>query len=387
MMPVMAARGDVHLDEKVECARSLRALILKHRDETDEARRLAQPVVEALAELGILRAMVPRAAGGEEWDLPTAMRVIEELSTVDGAVGWVAGVGGGVNGIFGGWLPARVARSVFSGDPIGLCAGSGLRSGRASRVEGGYLLTGRWSFASSARHAAWFLAGYDLEGDDTPLEGVPVLFVPARNVSVVDTWHVGGMRGTGSHDFRVSETFVPSAHAANPASDAPQHPGPLYRLPLTLTVGSGLGPLALGMARGAVDCFVELMAAKTDRRTGARLGGRLTVQERLAQAEAAIRSGRAFLYEVADDVWGTVSSGGRISDRQVALFRMANTNAMESGARAIDLVYHAAGMDSVYVSSLMERFFRDIHVASQHRHASPEEMYQAGQVLLNGAQA
>ena len=141
------------------------------------------------------------------------------------------------------------------------------------------------------------------------------------------------------------------------------------------------------MARGAVDCFVELMTAKTDRRIGTKLADRLTVQERLAQAEAAIRSARAFLYEAANDLWSTVRGAGQLSEREVALFSLANMHAMASGARAIDLVYHAAGTSGIFTSSLLERFFRDIHVATQHRLGSPEEMYQAGKVLLTVADA
>ena len=383
-----ATTGGLTLGEKIAQARSLRALILKHRDETDEARRLAQPVVEAMAELGIFRAMVPLEAGGEEWDLPAFMRVIEELSMVDGAVGWVGGVGGGVNAIVSGWLSSDAARSVYSADPVGLSAGTFFRGGRARPVDGGYILSGRWSFASAAPHAAWFIAGYHLDagGGSAPPGAMPALIVQALDVSIVDTWSVGGMRGTGSHDFCVGDVFVPSDYAADPVTDPPRHQGPLYRLPFRLTLGSGLGPLALGMARGAVDCFTELMALKKDRRAGASLGDRLTVQERLAQAEAAVRSARAFLYEMAHDVWGTVCESRPLSDRQVALFQLANMNATASGARAIDLVYHAAGTSGIFTSSLLERFFRDIHVATQHRHGSPEEMYQAGQVLLSTAQ-
>jgi alkylation response protein AidB-like acyl-CoA dehydrogenase len=370
--------------EKVERARSLRALIREHRGETDQARRLAQPVVEALAELGVFRALVPVRAGGEAWDLPTWMRVVEELSTVDGSVGWVAFVG--ANGLASGWLGPDAAQAVFGGDPIGLVAGAGARGGRAKRVDGGYVLTGRWSFASAAPHAAWFLAGYDLasEEDGASLKGLPVMLLPARDVSIVDTWQVGGLRGTGSHDFRVDEAFVPDAYVANPGLDPPRDPGPWYRLPVVLALGIGLGPVALGMARGAVDCFVEVMGRKTDG-TGARHSDRLTVQERLAQAEAVVRSARAFLYEAADDAWRTVSASGQLSDRQAALLRLANMHAMASGARAIDLVYHAAGTSGIFTSSLLERFFRDVHVATQHRLSSPEEMYRVGQVLLSAA--
>ena len=185
----------------------------------------------------------------------------------------------------------------------------------------------------------------------------------------------------------MDEVFVPDAFAANPGTEPPRYSGPLYRIPLGVTVGTGLGPLALGMARGAIDCFTDMMALKIDRRSGTRLADRLTVQERLAQAEAAVRSARAFLYEAVDDLWSTVCASQAPSDRQIAVFRMANMNATASGARAIDLLYHAAGTSGIFTSSLLERFFRDVHVATQHRHANPEELYQVGQVLLSEAQA
>jgi alkylation response protein AidB-like acyl-CoA dehydrogenase len=377
------------LREKVQQARALRPLILEHRDESDEERRLAQPVVEALVELGAFRAVIPRAAGGEEWDWLTFMRVVEELSSVDGAVGWTMGVGGGVGGIVSGWLSADAARAVFSSDPIGLTTGAGQRNGLARAVDGGYRLTGHWSFASGAAHASWFMGGYSLDDPaaNPPPGAGPMLFMPRHDVTIVDTWSVGGMRGTSSYDFEVDDVFVPVQYAADPANTAPHHAGPLYRLPFLLVLGSGLGPLALGMARGAVDCFTDVMAVKKDGRSGASLADRLTVQERLAQAEAAIRSARAFLYEAANDAWETVCAGESLSARQVAMFRLANMNATQSGRNAVDLVYHASGTTGIYTSNPLERFFRDIHVATQHRQANPEEMYQVGAELLREAGA
>jgi alkylation response protein AidB-like acyl-CoA dehydrogenase len=381
--------GSTFRSGKIEQARALRSLILEHRDESDQERRLAQPVVEALVELGAFRAVIPRAAGGEEWDWLTFMRVVEELSSVDGAVGWTMGVGGGVGGIVSGWLSAEAARAVFSTDPIGLTAGAGQRNGLARAVDGGYRLTGRWSFASGAAHASWFMGGYSLDDPaaNPPPGAGPMLFMPRQDVTIVDTWSVGGMRGTSSYDFEVDDVLVPVQYAADPANSAPHHAGPLYRLPFLLVLGSGLGPLALGMARGAVDCFTDVMAVKKDRRSGASLAERLTVQERLAQAEAAIRSARAFLYEAAHDAWETACAGRSLSARQVAMFRLANMNATQSGRSAVDLVYHASGTSGIYTSNPLERFFRDIHVATQHRQANPEEMYQVGAELLREAGA
>jgi alkylation response protein AidB-like acyl-CoA dehydrogenase len=274
---------------KLEAARALKPLILQHRERIDADRQLPQPIVEAMARLGLFRALVPASAGGEEWEWPTWLQVVEELSTVDGAVGWNAGVGSTANAIVSGWVCAEVGRTVFCQDPIGLVAGAGAPTGTARPVDGGYLLSGRWQFGSGSPHACWFVPGYALEGE-TPRFG-PMMLLPAKDVEIIDTWSVGGMRGTGSHDFAVHERFVPAAYTMNTADDPPLHPGPLYRLPVLLTLCSTLGPLALGMARGAIDGFVELMATKVDRFTGTALRERLTVQERVAQAEAAANPG------------------------------------------------------------------------------------------------
>jgi len=370
----------VSVDNRIDGARQLRSLILRHREHSDEARQLADPVVKAMAALGLFRSMVPHGAGGEEWDLPTWIRVVEELSTVDGAVGWIAGVGGSVNAIFSGWLSAGVARTVFCGDPIGLSAGTIFKGGKAKRTDAGYTVSGRWPFASSTPHATWFIGAAQLEGAAPGLG--PTLVFPRRDVEIIDTWSVGGMRGTGSQDFTVREAFVPADHSFDAVSDAPLHPGPLYRLPVKLTLSAGLGPLALGLARGAINAFVEMMKAKVDRFTGTGLRDRMTVQERVAQAEAALRAARAFLYEMVGEVWMTAESGTALSEQQVELFRLANIHAVASGARAVDLVYHAAGTSSIFTTNLLERFFRDVHVATQHRMASPEEVYQVGRVLL-----
>jgi indole-3-acetate monooxygenase len=190
------------------------------------------------------------------------------------------------------------------------------------------------------------------------------------------------MRGTGSHDFAVRDLFVPAEYALNAIDNPALHAGPLYRLPVTLTLASGLAPLALGIARGALDYFVELMGSRVDRFTGASMRDRLTVQERVAKAEAIVRSARAFLYETVGALWQAVSTRDRLTEREHALGRLALMHAAASGAQVVDIVYHAARTASIFTKNLLERYFRDVRVATQHRFASPEEMYQVGAVLL-----
>lgn len=370
--------------KKLEAARDLRGLILDHRDSVDVERKLPLPVIQALAQLGIFRSMVPESAGGEEWDLLTWLRVVEELSIIEGAVGWTAGVGGSVNAFTTGWLSDEVARAVSEG-PIGLVAGVGMPSGKARRVDGGYMVNGRWRFASSGAHASWFLARYSMEDDSGPTL-CPMMYLPAREVEIIDTWSVGGMRGTDSNDFSVNELFVPTERTFDVLADSPLHSGQLYRMPIFFILASGLAPLCLGMARGAIDYFIELMETRMDGSTGTLMRDRPTIQERLAKAEAAVRSARALFFETMEDNWEAVGTQEELTERQSALGQLALTNAVASGARAIDLIYHAAGTSSIFSDNRLERYFRDVHVATQHRSATPEELFKVGGVLLGATQ-
>jgi indole-3-acetate monooxygenase len=138
------------------------------------------------------------------------MQVVEEFSTVDGAVGWIAGVGGSVHAIASGWVSAAVGQAVFCAEPIGVVGGAGAPTGSARPAHGGYRVSGRWPFGGLSPQAGWFVAGYALEGE-APRVGRMVL-VPATDVELIDTWSVRGMRGTRSYDFAVRDCFVPTAY-------------------------------------------------------------------------------------------------------------------------------------------------------------------------------
>lgn len=370
----------IDAEKKLDAARGMRELIARHRNAIEEERKLPRPVLDALGQLGVFRALVPAAAGGQEWDLLTWLRVVEELSRYDASVGWNAGVGASAGSIITGWLSEHAARRVTTADPNGVTAGAGAPQGRARVVEGGYVLNGRWQFASGISHAGFVLAGFALE-DEVPRLG-RIAFLPVADVEVIDTWFVGGLRGTASHDFAVHDRFIPSDLSVHVIDEPPVHEGPLYRLPVGFTLGAALGPLALGIARGAIDTFVEVVGAKVDRFSGARMTDRMTVQERVARAEAIVRSARAYYYDTTEEIWGVVCNGREPDQQERALAKLALVTAVESGARAVDIVYRAAGTSAIFTSNPLERFFRDIHVATQHRFGSAEEIYQVGAVLL-----
>ncbi len=199
----------------IEAARGLAPQIRAAADEVESSRRLPSPLVEAMAQAGLFRLWIPRAVGGEEADPATLVRVVEEVSRADGAAGWCV-ANGGEYGVFGGYLPAPAAHEIYGSDPHVRTAGALRAFGNAVVVDGGYRVTGRWSLGSGCQHSAWIVGGCRiLDGDQPRLraDGTPlvrILFFPADDCEILDTWHSIGLRGTGSHDYTVTDVFVPA---------------------------------------------------------------------------------------------------------------------------------------------------------------------------------
>jgi alkylation response protein AidB-like acyl-CoA dehydrogenase len=177
--------------------------------ESEATRRLPLPLVDALKQAGLFRLLVPRAFGGEEVDPLAFFEVVEAVSRLDGATGWCVMIGG-CNGAFAGYLPAEAARTIYGADPHTIIGGAFRQAGQAVSVDGGYRVTGRWTFASGCQHSTWLIGGGRIIDGDQPRvsrDGTPVmriLFFPAAECEIIDTWHTGGLRGTGSHDFAVA---------------------------------------------------------------------------------------------------------------------------------------------------------------------------------------
>src|ERR1700745_1671350 len=241
----------------IEAARALAPQIAACGDESERARRLPLPLVEAMAQAGLFRLWIPRTLGGEEADPMTLVRVVEEVSRADGAAGWCMAIGGEY-GAFGGYLPAEAAREIYGSDPHVRTAGAFRPFGGAVVEDGGYRVTGRWPLGSGCQHSAWIVGGCRiLDGTQARLrpDGAPVtrlLFFSASDCEILDNWHSIGLRGTGSHDYVVSDVFVPAARSLS-FREPPVEPGPLSALPTVALFGTVLAAVPLGIARHAID--------------------------------------------------------------------------------------------------------------------------------------
>jgi alkylation response protein AidB-like acyl-CoA dehydrogenase len=177
---------------------------------------------------------------------------------------------------------------------------------------------------------------------------------------------VSGLRGSGSHDIAVKDLFVPEGWAASLISDRPYQTGPLYTFPVFGLLAASVASVGLGMARGAIDTFTTVTSNKTPTNSRRPLKERQVVQMHVAQAEALLRSARAFLYDTVSEVWEATVVGHEITIAQRALLRLAATQAAGSAAQAIDLMYHTAGTSAIWDTSPLQRYFRDVHVLTQH---------------------
>ena len=369
-------------DDVVATAASLAPLITAAREE-GEARRCTPPrVVEALAAAGLLQMFLPHAIGGRELPPLAAFRAIEEVSKADGSVGWCTMIAT-VLSLFTGWLDADVARAMV-GTPADLRAAGSLRpQGEARETNGGYRVSGRWNFASGVTYADWLYCTCRVMDGSSPrmtAAGVPLTraaWIPASVARIDDTWSVVGLRGTGSHDFIVDDVFVDERHMSSFA-DPPLERGRLYN-PRTffVTLWVVTAANALGIARGAIDTFIDL-AGRSSTSSPLPLRDRPAVQSRVAEAEAILSAARAFVL----DTVGTVWDGGVDPSLAIAKARLAITHGMHEAVRAVDLVFHAAGTNAIYSSNPLERHFRDIHVVVQHNAAFAVHYELAGKVLL-----
>jgi len=369
----------------LDAARHLVPAIRATRNFGEQHRRIEPGVLAAMHEAQLFRMMIPADTDGLQTELTTAMQVVEMIAAADGAAGWTLMIGAAY-GIWASRLGAEAAREIY-GLPDAVVAGALRPTGTARIVEDGFIVEGSWSFASGIGHSAWWTAGcivHDDEGPRKNANGTPetrLVFFPASDGELIDTWTAGGMRGTGSHDYAINDVFVPIERTL--PADAPSRlPDPLYNMPLMALMDSMMAAVPLGIARAAIDAFVAIAGSRMSHGSTTASANKPAVQADVGRAEAVLRAARAWLYETVEEAMSDVQAGRTVAPEQAALMRLARVNAMTAGVQAVDLIYAAAGSASVYSKGLIDRCFRDIHVAAQHTALHPSNYEVCGAVLL-----
>jgi len=365
-------------------ARALEPQIRNAADAIETERRLPPALARSLMEAGVFRMGVPRVYGGGECDPMTQVRVVEELSRIEGSVGWLSMIST-AGSFLAAFLQPPAAKSLFGGvDSV--VAGQVRPPQRADLVEGGYRVNGTFHFASGSAHASVMVCGCVVYENGAPRlhnSGQPefrAMLVPAAKVKIVDVWDTTGMRGTGSNDFIVDNVFVPFEESAN-MFERPHYSTPLYRWPPMYLVSHAGVPL--GIARSALD-FVEELSARKPLTAG---GGHLLrddpqVQETIAWAEAHFGAARSYVYSTLESLWQTLCQGDRPSPRQRAEYRMMLTYSHQAAKQVISTLYDTAATSSIFRTNPLDRDLRDIMTACQHRVVHLKMYRPAGRLLL-----
>jgi alkylation response protein AidB-like acyl-CoA dehydrogenase len=360
-------------------------VIRGRRDEIEHQRHLPRDLAESLQRTRVFALSVPKALGGDEGSPLDLMHAIEAVATADGSAGWCTMIGLG-NNVAAGYMPETGAREVFA-DPTAPVAGIAAPAGAAIRIDGGVRVSGRWPFASGITHCRWVWAGCLVMHDGKPRmtpHGPDILHVciPVSDVEVHDTWYVSGLCGTGSNDFSADDVFVPDHRTFRLLDPTAHRREPLYQVPPLPLFVFQVPCVSLGIARAALDELHELAQAKVPTLYATVLADKAVAQVEVARAEAALGSARAFLYEIVEEIWDTVRAGDSPAPRQIALGRIAATNAAEAGAAVARTVGRLAGGGAIYRSSPLQRHIRDADAVTHHFTMAPHTWEEAGRVFL-----
>ena len=368
------------VSQYLHAIRGLVPLIAEHRSAFDRDCRLPTPVFDALADAGLFRLWLPQELGGPALSPLGFMQVVEAAAALDGSVGWLVGNGGGMSRV-GGYLPVSVARAWFS-DPRAFVVSATGAVGTMTPVDGGYRLSGRWPFGSGAPHASHFMGLATVGGSPSPEQPRLCCYVARENVAIHDTWHVSGLRATGSSDFEVRDTFIPVEQTHPFIGLEPTHAGRLYRMPPLSVFAWTVSVVPLGIARGAIDTFVALARAKSRLGTSGLMRDREIVQSNVGRAEALLEAARAFLISAMTELMSATDIGGERLVRARARFRAACAHAGESAVRIVDIVAAEAGSAAIFQACPLERAVRDVHAAVKHIAMNTSSYIVAGRMAL-----
>ncbi len=372
----------------VDAARSLAPKAASLAAVGERARRLDPGLVSEMVAAGLFRLCVPEAIGGVEASVAELVEAVEELARGDAAPAWCVAVNA-TSGLVAAYLPEDAAREIY-GSPDTVVGGVFAPRGHAVRQDDGFVVSGRWPFASGCHHCHWLMGGCMVAGADGQLEklavnGLPdvrLMLAPVDAFTIHDTWDVAGLRGTGSDDMECSKLTIPAERSASVFSDAPVRGGALYAFPLFGLLALAIAGVSLGIARGALDDLVELAGAKTPTGSTRTLAQRQTAQAETARSEAALRAARAGLHEAIDVAWATALASGKVPVNERMGLRLAATHAATVGAEVALNAYRLGGGSAIYDRSPLQRRFRDANVATAHMLVAPSTWELTGRLLL-----
>lgn len=376
-------------DAIVERARQLVSLVRASSDRTEREGTLPAEVADALRDAGMFALMVPKDVGGEGADLLTAIEAIEIISRADGSTGWSMMANALATALAAAHCGDRAAEAIFGASGgRAVLAGMLAPGGSCVPVEGGYRGSGMYHFASGSGHADWLSSGMLVIEGDMPrklgngLVEVRAVLAPRDSVELLGNWHVAGLNGTGSFDYRVPEQFFDDDFTFEITSTEPRRGGREFEISVFGFSALGHGAVALGICARALEEIAKL--APNKKRLGYRdgVGKHPVFLHEFAHHEAMYQAARSYLYDVFRKAQATLDSGGVLGDEIRHRFRQALTYVHRVAEQVVEWCYRWAGTDALRNPHPLGRCLRDIHGATQHIFVDPLSYVDAAPALL-----
>jgi alkylation response protein AidB-like acyl-CoA dehydrogenase len=378
-------------DDPIARARGLIPLLQQAAPRIDAARELPADVLDGMFAAGMFRLLVPRDCGGAELDPATYVQCVEAIAMGDASAAWCMNQGS-VSMMSAAYMEPEAARDAFGGARDVLAWGYG-PNGKAVRTEGGWRVTGKWSFASGSRHSTWLGAHCQcVAADGTPVpgpDGKPwerTALFRREQAKIEDIWFVLGLRGTGSDTYSVSDLFVDDAHVItrDDASERREQ-GPLYRFHMMQLYAAGFACVALGIARQTLDMFITMAGSKAPAQSKTLLCENAVVQNIIGHSDARLKAARAWLLRLLEETYAAVAEAGELTVDQRMAIRQATTYAIHEARDVVTTIYHEAGSTAIFDSQPFERRLRDINAVSQQLQGRRAHFETVGQHLLGMA--
>jgi len=360
------------------------ATAISNRYETEELRKLAPNLVSHLKETGLFRMGLPKFLGGWEEDPVEVLKAYEVLSSAEAAVGWSVW-NNHLACTFGRFLDEYSMREIYK-DPSHVYANSARPEGVAEIVKDGYIVSGKWTLVSGCELSDWFVLRCLVTGEGLPSSLGPgaklkLFFIPREAIEIIDTWHVGGLRGTGSHDVKVNNHFVKESYAVD--FDSPVVIDSAYnRLPIGCINSAGNASIALGILKAAIDDLTKICFERVTPGKNPDLRDRERIQNVIAKGKTILNAFRAQLHNSVSVLWEASQKRNGYTDEQLAGVWSASYIAATNARDMVSEIYAAAGTVSLYTENRIERAHRDIFAVLQHGMVQPHWMNQAGMAYL-----
>ena len=315
-----ATRQTYFTETPLERVHRIRDTIAEGGDEAQKVRRLPSETADVLIQEGLYRFTLPHELGGENASVRETIDVLEAIAAIDGSVGWNVMIGSEINAIAAGGMDPAIAREVYLDNPrVIMCGGGGpgtQPSYAIAQKDGSYRVWGQATFLSGCHNAEWaFMVAPIVEDGNPKMDdaGNPIFrmwFLHRSEWEIKDTWHMAGLRGSGSHDVFADGALVPERLVPVELFSVPAHyPNPVFRIPVALRLSFNKAAVAIGVARGALDAFSDIAQNKIPLLTTSALKDKPIAHYRMGEGEATLRAARAFLMETMDDVVEELEAG------------------------------------------------------------------------------